>query len=74
MSLTRDSMVLWLGLGVAVVGYLTTAKDPPTQWDYMDWLQACSFILAWVVGKLATSPLAGAKDEGVIDSFANTHP
>lgn len=56
---TRDSYVLWIGLAVAMVGYLTTAKVPPTQWDYMQWLQAASVLLAWLSGKLATSPLPG---------------
>jgi hypothetical protein len=55
----RDSLILWVGLAVAVVGYLSTAMNPPTQWGYMEWLQAASFMLAWVTGKLATSPLPG---------------
>lgn len=57
---TRDSMVWWLGLIAAAIGYLITAEKPPTEWTYMQWLQAASFVLAWMVGKLATSPLAGA--------------
>jgi len=61
MKLTRDSMVLWLGLAIAVVGYLSTAAQPPTAWGYMEWLQAAAFVLAWVSGKLATSPLSGTK-------------
>lgn len=60
MRLTRDSAVLWLGLAVAVVGYLSTAANPPTHWSYTEWLQAASFLLAWISGKLATSPLKGA--------------
>ena len=55
----RDSFVLWLGLVVAIVGYLVTAQTPPQDWSYMQWLQALSFALAWVMGKLATSPFAG---------------
>lgn len=58
--INRDSLVLWLGLAVAVVGYLATAAKPPAEWAYAEWLQAASFGLAWVMGKLATSPLAGA--------------
>lgn len=61
--ITRDSLVLWLGLGVALVGYLITAAKPPVAWSYMEWLQFASFLLAWVAGKLATSPLKG-EDEG----------
>ncbi len=62
MKLTRDSTVLWLGLAIAVVGYLSTAAKPPTDWGYLEWVQACSFILAWVSGKMATSPLSGGKE------------
>lgn len=57
--MNRDSLILWLGLAVAVVGYLTTAAKPPTEWGYAEWLQAASFVLAWGMGKLATSPLPG---------------
>lgn len=60
--MNRDSIILWLGLVVAVVGYLIGAAKPPTEWAYMEWLQAASFVLAWVTGKLATSPLKGEFD------------
>lgn len=56
----RDSFVLWIGLALAVVGFLSTAANPPTDWSYLEWLQAASFVLAWVSGKLATSPLSGS--------------
>jgi hypothetical protein len=64
--MTRDSRLLWLGLAIAVVGYLLTASGPPTHWTYMQWLQFASFMLAWVSGKLATSPLAGDVDSGTV--------
>jgi hypothetical protein len=57
--LTRDSLVWVLLLAVAVVGYLTTAERSPMEWGYREWLQAASFLLAWIVGKLGSSPLAG---------------
>jgi hypothetical protein len=57
--LNRDSLTWLLLLAVAVVGYLITAAKPPTEWGYMEWLQASSFVLAWIVGKLGSSPLAG---------------
>ena len=57
--LTRDSITWLLLLAVAVVGYLITAAKPPTEWGYMEWLQAASFVLAWITGKLGSSPLAG---------------
>lgn len=60
--MTRDSRLLWLGLAVALVGYLITAGTPPIDWSYMDWLQGASFLLAWASGKLATSPLRGEHD------------
>ena len=59
--MTRDSKVLWLGVGLAVVGYLQTVSDPPTAWSYTEWLNCAAFVLVWVSGKLATSPLKGAK-------------
>lgn len=57
--LTRDSVVWTLGLFAAIVGYLITSEKPPTEWTYLQWLQAASFVLAWVMGRLSTSPLAG---------------
>jgi membrane protein implicated in regulation of membrane protease activity len=64
--ITRDSYVLWVGLAAAILGYLVTAGAPPTEWSYMQWLQAGSVLLAWVSGKLATSPLAGENDANKI--------
>lgn len=57
--ITRDSWVWLLGLLAAAVGYLITAQKPPTAWGYMEWLQAVSFVLAYIVGRFSTSPLAG---------------
>lgn len=57
--LNRDSLLLYVGLAVAVVGYLITAAKPPQEWAYAEWLQAASFALAWLMGKLGTSPLPG---------------
>lgn len=59
MKLTRDSYVLWLGLAVAVVGYLSTAK-PIMEWGYAETIQAASFVLVWISGQLGNSPLDGA--------------
>lgn len=58
---SRDSFLLWIGLAIAIVAYLSTAAKPPTEWGYLEWLQSASFVLAWVSGKLATSPLPGEK-------------
>lgn len=61
--INRDSLVLWLGLGLALVGYLITAAKPPVAWSYMEWLQFVSFLFAWAMGKLSTSPLKGEHDD-----------
>ena len=57
---TRDSFVWWLALAGAVLTYLVSAERPPTEWRYLDWLQALSFVVAWLAGKLSGSMLAGA--------------
>lgn len=59
---SRDSFLLTLGFLAALVGYLTTAANPPSAWTYMEWLQFASFLLAWLMGKFATSPLPGKHD------------
>jgi hypothetical protein len=59
--MNRDSYILWLGAAVAVVGYLG-ASSPPTMWEYADWIKFAAFVLVWVSGKLATSPLRGELD------------
>lgn len=53
----RDSIVWWLAIIGAAVTYLISAGEPPPQWDYQQWLQALSFGVATIAGKLATSPM-----------------
>lgn len=65
--LNRDSLLWYLALAAAVVGYLVSAQKPPTAWSYGEWLQFATFALAWLIGKLQTSPLAGAPKTDVID-------
>jgi hypothetical protein len=60
MKITRDSLVLSLGILAAVITYLINAK-PVYEWLYNDWLMAASFLVATALGKLSTSPLAGEK-------------
>lgn len=67
--MNRNSLGLWLAAVAALVGYLVTAGDPPTQWSYQQWLQAISFVAAWGVGKLQSSPLPGPHDESRISHF-----
>lgn len=62
--LSRDSIIWWLAIAGAVITYLLSA-EPPTQWDYKEWLQAISFVVATVSGKLATSPLVGKESANV---------
>lgn len=52
----RDSKLMWIGAGVALVGYLGVS-DRPDLWSYADWLKFAAVVLAWISGKLATSPL-----------------
>ena len=61
MKLTRDSFVLWLPVVGAAITYLLAA-DPPTTWDYHQWLQAAAAIVATVSTKLMTSPLKHSDD------------
>ena len=57
---TRDSWVWGLGIVGAALTYLLAA-DPPSTWDYYEWLRAAAFVVATVSGKLATSPLRGER-------------
>lgn len=60
--LTRDSIIWGLTIAGAVVAYLIGAGEPPTGWAYGEWLQALSFIIATISGKLATSPLPHSEE------------
>ena len=60
MRLTRDSWLWTLSILSAVVVYLSNAATP-VDWNYNDWLKAASFVVATISGKLATSPLKGAR-------------
>lgn len=57
--MNRNSLGLWLAALAALVGYLVTAGDPPSEWSYQQYLQAIAFLAAWGVGKLQSSPLPG---------------
>lgn len=66
MNLSRDSLLWWLLMAGAVVGYLANASSPDT-WTWSQWMQALSAVIGIVAGKLATSPLAGAKKDDAVD-------
>lgn len=55
-TITRDGALLWLLALAALLGYLTAAPNPPTQWDYHQWLQAGITFAGWGIGKLQVSP------------------
>jgi hypothetical protein len=57
--ITRDSVVLTVAALGALVTYLSNANSEPTKWGYNEWLQFVAFVVAWLSGKLATSPLPG---------------
>ena len=59
--LTRDSLVLWLGIVSGLVLYCASNK-PPWEWDWYGWLAFVGYVISVVSAKLGTSPLAGDKD------------
>lgn len=62
MIFTRDSALLWLaGLGT-VVGYFAAAEQTPNHWSFKDWTQFAIVIIAWLTGKLQTSPLPHSEE------------
>ncbi len=60
MKLTRDSILLWVGIVGLLLGYLSV-NQPPTEWTYQDWIQFGIAITGWIIGKLQSSPLPGNK-------------
>lgn len=57
--LTRDSLLLWVGIVGGVVIYLSGTK-PIMEWGYYEYLSALGYLVSVVSAKLATSPLRGA--------------
>ena len=53
---TRDSVIWWLLLVAACLGYLKTVDAPPTEWTYEQWVNAGIFLSGWLIGKMQTSP------------------
>lgn len=54
---TRDSIVLWLGLGLALLTYIVAAPNDINVWTTREWAQFGVVGLSWLIGKLQTSPL-----------------
>ena len=61
-GLTRDSASLWLGMAGALVAYLIGSGEPPTQWDYGEWLQFAAATIGAFIGVLRTSPLPHSEE------------
>lgn len=65
MTLTRDAWLLWLGLAGVVIGYFAAAETSPDLWSFKEWMQFLLVPIAWITGKLQTSPLPGENDPKV---------
>lgn len=61
MGLTRDSMVLWLGVALGIVTWLASKGEPPTVWTYTDWLEAVGFALSTISAKFLHSGLPSGR-------------
>jgi hypothetical protein len=57
MTLTRDSLVLWLVIASSLLGYLQSEPLPPWQWPWHEWTKFAMFIVGVFLGKLQVSPL-----------------
>lgn len=69
MKFTRDSFLLWGGLVGALIAYLLSVGDPPTQWSYQQWLQFATAMIAVGIAKLQSSPLPSTAEKQA-DDFA----
>lgn len=58
--ISRDSLVLWLGLFISILGFLLGIKEPPSAWTWHQWLQIVSGVLGLTVAWLRSSPLASS--------------
>lgn len=56
--MTRDSLLLTIGVISAIFAYLTAAPIPTT-WDYYEVIKFGSFLVGIGLAKLQTSPLKG---------------
>jgi hypothetical protein len=58
LTLHRDSIVLYIGLGLALLTYVAAAPKDIEAWGVRDWAQFGVVGLSWLIGKLQTSPLS----------------
>lgn len=65
MTITRDAWLLYLGFAGVMLGYFAAAEQTPNLWTFKEWVQFSLVVIAWVTGKLQTSPLPGENDPRV---------
>jgi hypothetical protein len=64
-TLTRDSVVLWLGVAGAVLGYLRSVPAP-WLWTYDQWIAAACAAVMGLFFKLQSSPLKHSDEANYI--------
>lgn len=64
MKLTRDSIVWWIGIILAIVSAAAANLNllPVVLKPYSEWITFISVIIGSVSGKMATSPLKGENE------------
>jgi len=62
MTLTRDAWLFYLAFAGTILGYIAAAENTPNLWTFKEWVQLGLVAIAWVTGKLQTSPLPGEND------------
>lgn len=61
-TITRDSLALKVVAIAGLIAYLQQIGEPPTQWDYQEWLTHFGVLVGWVSAWLSTSMLRGKND------------
>lgn len=62
MTITRDAWLFYLAAAGVVLGYMAAAEKTPDLWTFKEWVQLGLVVVAWLTGKLQTSPLPGEND------------
>jgi hypothetical protein len=65
MTITRDAWLFYAGLAMVIIGYFAAAETSPNLWTFKEWMQFLLVPIAWVTGKLQTSPLPGENDPNI---------